>query len=86
MNQTRRTPTNHNAPGAASLKAPTSALLNIQDVAAVLNCSVRSIYRLVDTRRIPQPVKLGALLRWVKADFEQWIAAGCPDCRKGGIR
>ena len=82
MNQTNQTPTTQNTLGATALKAPTSALLNIQDVAAVMNCSVRSIYRLVDARRIPQPVKLGAMLRWVKADFEQWIAAGCPDCRK----
>ena len=59
-----------------------AALISIQDVATLLDCSTRHIYRLVDTRRIPQPVKLGAMLRWVKADFERWIAAGCPDCRK----
>ncbi len=59
-----------------------AALISIQDVATLLDCSRRHIYRLVDTRRIPQPVKLGAMLRWVKADFEQWIATGCPDCRK----
>ena len=60
----------------------TTALLNIGDVASLLNCSARHVYRLVDTRRIPQPIKLGAILRWVKADFEQWIANGCQDCRK----
>ena len=59
-----------------------AALISIQDVATLLDCSTRHIYRLVDTRRIPQPVKLGAMLRWVKADFERWIASGCPDCRK----
>ena len=59
-----------------------AALISIHDVATLLDCSTRHIYRLVDTRRIPQPIKLGALLRWVKSDFEQWIAAGCPDCRK----
>ena len=59
-----------------------AALISIHDVATLLDCSTRHIYRLVDTRRIPQPIKLGTLLRWVKSDFEQWIAAGCPDCRK----
>ena len=59
-----------------------AALISIHDVATLLDCSTRHVYRLVDTRRIPQPIKLGAMLRWVKSDFEQWIAAGCPNCRK----
>lgn len=63
--------------------AASPVLLSVHDLATMLNCSVRHIYRLVDTQRIPQPVKLGALLRWVKADIDQWIANGCPDCRKG---
>lgn len=70
--------------GQAAVPVVNAALISIQDVAALLDCSTRHIYRLIDTRRIPQPIKLGALLRWVKSDFEQWIAAGCPDCRKGG--
>ena len=64
----------------------TAALYSIDDVAEILNCSTRHIYRLVDTRRIPQPVKLGALLRWVKTDIEHWIATGCPHCKKGTSR
>jgi len=64
----------------------TAALYSIDDVAEILNCSTRHIYRLVDTCRMPQPVKLGALLRWVKTDIEHWIAAGCPDCMKGNLR
>jgi excisionase family DNA binding protein len=63
-----------------------AALISIHDVANMLDCSPRHVYRLVDTRRIPQPIKLGALLRWVKSDFERWIAAGCPNCRKGSQR
>ncbi len=61
----------------------TAALYSIDDVAGILNCSIRHVRRLVDTQRIPHPVKLGALLRWVKTDIEQWIAAGCPHCKKG---
>lgn len=59
-----------------------AALISIHDVAILLGCSTRHVYRLVDTRRIPQPIKLGALLRWIKPDVEQWVASGCPDCRK----
>ena len=62
------------------------ALLTVNDLSAKLNCSTRHIYRLVDTRRIPHPVKLGALLRWVKSDVDQWIASGCPHRRKTSRR
>jgi excisionase family DNA binding protein len=72
--------------GQAAAPVANAALISIQDVATLLNCSPRHVYRLVDTRRIPQPVKLGALLRWVKSEFEQWIVTGCPDCRKGNRR
>ncbi len=64
----------------------TAALISIQDVATLLDCSTRHVYRLVDTQRIPQPIKLGALLRWVKTDIEHWIATGCPHCKKGAHR
>lgn len=63
-----------------------AALISIRDISTLLNCSPRHVYRLMDARRIPQPIKLGALLRWVKTDIDHWIAAGCPDCRKGGTR
>lgn len=62
--------------------APT-VLIAIEDVAAILGCSTRHVRRLVNSNRIPRPVKLGALLRWIKTDVDQWIAAGCPNCRKG---
>ena len=54
------------------------AMLTVHDVATMLNCSPRTVYRLTDTGRIPHPVKLGALVRWPREVIEQWIAAGCP--------
>lgn len=61
-------------------------LISIDVLAKRLDCSSRHIRRLVDSGRIPRPIKLGALLRWIRADIDQWIAAGCPACRKGGDR
>ena len=61
-----------------------TALMDIQEVATLLKCSIRHIYRLIDTGRIPRPVKLGALVRWRRSVMETWLADGCPDCRKGG--
>jgi len=62
-----------------------TALLTIQEVAGLLNCSTRTVYRLNDAGRIPRPVRLGALLRWSRPEFEHWLAAGCPVV-KGGRR
>ncbi len=63
-------------------------LLNVEAVAAMLNCSPRHVYRLSDAGRMPAPVKLGSLCRWSKASLEAWIANGCRPVRqtKGGGR
>jgi len=58
-------------------------LLDVQAVADLLGCSSRHVYRLSDAGRMPAPVKLGALVRWSKSAIEEWVAAGCPSCRKG---
>ena len=59
-----------------------SAMLTVHDVARMLNCSSRTVYRLCDSGRMPRPVKLGALVRWPREMIEQWIAEGCPNLRK----
>jgi len=62
------------------------ALLDVRQVAAMLGCSPRHIYRLADRGAMPRPVKLGGLVRWCRAAIEIWIADGCPSCRDGGAR
>lgn len=59
------------------------AMLTVDQVAALLGCSARHVYRLADMGRMPRPVKLGALVRWPRAVIESWIAAGCPSCSEG---
>jgi len=60
-----------------------AALLDVRAVAAELNCSQRHVYRLADAGRMPAPVKLGTLVRWRHSELSEWIANGCPSCRKG---
>jgi excisionase family DNA binding protein len=62
-----------------------AALLDVQDVAKLLNCSSRHVYRLADTGRLPPPIKLGSLVRWPRRSIEAWLAEGCPEIRKGAI-
>ena len=56
------------------------AMLTVNDVATLLACSSRTIYRLADNSRIPPPVRLGAMVRWPCEAIDTWIAAGCPIC------
>jgi excisionase family DNA binding protein len=63
---------------------PSAHLLDVRAVAAMLDCSVRHVYRLSDAGRMPPPLRLGALVRWRRQDIEDWIAAGCKSCRTAG--
>lgn len=60
-----------------------NALMTIKEVAALLSCSTRTVYRLHDAGQIPQAVRLGALVRWNRREIEQWIADGCPSMKGG---
>lgn len=65
------------------------AMMSVDDVAEELNCSSRHVRRLADSARMPKPIRLGSLVRWPRSAIEQWIADGCPNCRKtvkGGRR
>lgn len=59
------------------------AMLSMGQVAGLLNCSKRTVYRLNDTGQIPRPVRLGSLLRWNRTQIQQWIANGCPAIKGG---
>lgn len=70
--------------GVAQSPSDSASLLDVRAVAALLGCSARHVYRLRDGGRMPLPVMVGALVRWRRADVEDWITAGCPSIRKGG--
>jgi excisionase family DNA binding protein len=60
---------------------PSSVMLTVDQVAAMLNCSSRHVYRLCDIKRMPPPVRLGMLVRWNRNVIDKWINAGCPPVR-----
>jgi len=65
--------------------AETAELLDVRAVAVLLgHCSTRHVYRLCESGRMPRPVKLGALVRWRRAELTEWLAAGCPAIRPSG--
>jgi excisionase family DNA binding protein len=64
--------------------APPDALLNVSDIAAILGCSARTVYRLADAGCMPAPHRIGSLVRWRRQEIDEWMAAGCPAVRPGG--
>jgi excisionase family DNA binding protein len=58
--------------------AQKAALMTGGEVAELLRVSTRMIYRLKDSGRMPQPIKLGGSVRWRRAELVEWIEDGCP--------
>lgn len=55
-----------------------SRLLDLEALAALLNCSRQHARRLANEGRVPPPVRLGRLLRWDAIAIQRWIDDGCP--------
>ncbi len=53
-------------------------LMTLKGVAAELRISPRQIHRLKDAGHMPQPIRIGRVLRWRAADIDAWVADGCP--------
>ncbi len=75
-----------NVDGRDSAACVSAVMLSVGDVAKMLRCSPRTVYRLSDSGRMPRPVKLGALVRWSRAALDQWITEGCPQYERRGVR
>ena len=58
---------------------PPSLLLSAQILGKRLGVSVRTLWRLRSSGKLPRPVRLGGAVRWRSADIDAWVAAGCPN-------
>ena len=62
------------APSAPTRAYIPNRLLDIEDLAALSHVSVGTIRWWLQTGKIPQPLKLGRLLRWEPDVIASWIA------------
>jgi excisionase family DNA binding protein len=61
------------------------SLLTVDDVAAMLRISTRTVRRMADSGQMPRPLRLSSCLRFRRAELDLWIADGCPRCdRRSG--
>ncbi|NQT93600.1 MAG: helix-turn-helix domain-containing protein [Lentisphaerae bacterium] len=59
-------------------------LMTIRDVAAALRLSPRTVWRMVSTGSIPQPIRLGRSVRWQRSEIENWLTAEQEDANAHG--
>ena len=53
-------------------------LIEATEVAKMLGISPRTIWRLKDAGKVPNPISIGSMVRWRREEISDWIAAGCP--------
>jgi excisionase family DNA binding protein len=61
-----------------------ATLIDVDQVAHLLRCSPRHVYRLAHSGSMPRPRYLGALVRWSLSEVEQWVNDGCPVVSQDG--
>lgn len=53
--------------------------VSAKELANMLNVSLRQIWRLNATGKLPRPLRLGGSVRWSRKELEAFIEAGAPD-------
>lgn len=54
-------------------------LLTVDDLAALLKVSNRTVWRMRSAGQLPNPIRIGGGVRWRQPEIEAWIEQGCPD-------
>jgi prophage regulatory protein len=55
-----------------------SKLITAKKLSEILSTSIRSVWRLRASGRLPKPVVIGGSIRWSLSDIELWIELGTP--------
>lgn len=53
-------------------------LIGADELAELLDVSTRTVWRLLSTGRLVQPVRIGGSVRWRLDEVRDWIKNGCP--------
>jgi len=56
-------------------------LFSVRNVAELLGISTRQVYRLSDAGKMPRPIKLGGMVRWLKSELDDWLNNRCRPAR-----
>jgi excisionase family DNA binding protein len=62
----------------ATLPPAASTHYTTRDLAQLLQCSGRHVWRLIDMGTVPGVIRLGRLVRLHRPTIDRWLADGCP--------
>jgi len=68
--------------GDLAMKTSNATLVNANELARMLSVSVRHIWRLKASGKLPKPVWIGGCVRWRVDDINLFIEMGCPSQRE----
>ncbi len=57
----------------SSPRTSTPRMIDVTEVATILSVSTRTVWRLVSSGELPQPIRFGRNVRWRASDIEGWI-------------
>lgn len=73
---TKRQDMSRDDDGPENSRAP--LLISVSELATILKCSTRTIWRLDSAGSLPPPVRFGGQVRWRYQEIIDWINQGCP--------
>ena len=53
-------------------------LIAAEELAEMLDVSTRTVWRLLSTGKLVQPLRIGGSVRWRLDEVQEWINNGCP--------
>lgn len=56
-----------------------SIAISAKQLGQLLGVSLRQIWRLNATSKLPKNIRLGGSVRWNRAEIMRWFEVGCPD-------
>lgn len=62
----------------SSHQSTESPLICADELARMLQVSTRTLWRLLSSGQLIQPIKLGGSTRWRLEEVRRWIERGCP--------
>ena len=58
---------------------PQSIAISAKQLSWLLGVSLRQVWRLNATSKLPKNIRLGGSRKWSRAEIMRWFEVGCPD-------
>lgn len=53
--------------------------VSAKELSLMLGVSLRQVWRLNETGKLPRPIRLGGSVKWKLNEIAEWVENNCPD-------